>query len=89
MALAAPGKTMDLAPALTSIALMMGGYSTGSFQVTLREADQEEPEQEGKDQVGLRGCGGWCVSTNDTSCWGRPEIAGGHGGQAKILLLLL
>lgn len=68
----------------SSVAFMMGSSGTDSFQVTLREADQKEPEQEGEDRVDPRGCGSWGGSTNDTSCWGRPEIAGGHGGQAEI-----
>ncbi|XP_027429664.2 uncharacterized protein LOC113911348 isoform X1 [Zalophus californianus] len=55
----------------SSIAFMMGCSSTDSFQVSLREADQEEPEQEGEDQVDLHGCSRW-----DKVCLKWPLRAG-------------
>ena len=61
-----------------SAAFMMGSDSTDAFQVVLQEADLVEPVQKRKDQVGLCGYSSRFVSTNDTSCWGRPEIAAGH-----------
>ena len=57
---------------------MMGSDSTDAFQVALQEADLEEPEQKRKDRVDLCGFSSWFVSTNDTSCGGRPERAVGH-----------
>lgn len=68
----------ECGPGTCSTTFIMGNDSADSFQGALKEADQGEPEQDGKGQVDLHGCSSWCVSTNDTSCWGRPDIAGGH-----------